>query len=158
MTQKRIYLSGPITGLSYREARHGWREVAAQMITNSMPGEVEILSPMRAKRHLADHHDLSPMGDPNSILSCPRGITTRDRYDTMRCDLMLVNLLGAERISIGTMIEFGWADAARVPIVCAIEPMGNLHEHAISSDLIGFRCPTLEEAALVAIAILKGGV
>jgi hypothetical protein len=35
---------------------------------------------------------------------------TRDRFDATRCDVLLVNLLGAERVSIGTMMEVAWAD------------------------------------------------
>jgi hypothetical protein len=50
-------------------------------------------------------------------MSKPKGLTTRDRWDAMRCDVLLVNLLGATKVSIGTVLEFGWADAMDIPIV-----------------------------------------
>ena len=34
---------------------------------------------------------------------------------------MLVNLLGLEKITLGTMVEYGWADAFRKPIITVIE-------------------------------------
>jgi hypothetical protein len=66
-------------------------------------------SPMRAKEYLAGLGVLS--GDPsayeNFILSSAKGITYRDSWDVATCDLMLVNLMGAETISIGTVLEVG---------------------------------------------------
>jgi hypothetical protein len=45
----------------------------------------------------------------------------------------------------------------RTPIVCIMEP-GNIHEHAMLNEAIGFRCTTLEEALTVIKAILADAV
>jgi hypothetical protein len=66
-----------------------------------------------------------------------------------------VNFLGATRVSIGTAIEFGWADSRKTPIICVMEPEGNPHDHPMIREAIGFRVATLKEALNVAIAILK---
>jgi hypothetical protein len=79
---------------------------------------------------------------------------TRDRFDATRCDVLLVNLLGAKTVSIGTVMEIAWADNVRTPIVVAMEAKGNLHEHAMITEAIGFRVPTLEEAIDVVKAII----
>jgi hypothetical protein len=83
----------------------------------------------------------------------------------MRADVLLVNLLGAERVSIGTVMEIAWADAVRVPVVLVMEPSaeentglvpskGNVHEHAMIRECVGFRVQTLDEGLNVVKAIL----
>lgn len=150
---KTVYLAGPISGLSYGGCTD-WREFASN---NLQKVGIVGFSPMRAKDYLAGLKTISSTGEDYahmSVMSTSRGVITRDRYDSQHCDLVLVNLLGAERVSIGTMIELGWADSVRTPIVCAIEPKGNIHEHMMVSELIGYRVPTLEEALDVCRAIL----
>jgi hypothetical protein len=141
--------------MTYGDARFGWREYTAAELGKA---GIVSFSPMRHKGHLRDDLKLHPMGHPTNILSTPKGITARDRFDTTRCDLVLCNLLGSERVSIGSMIEFGWADAFRIPIVACMEPEGNLHDHAMVSDLTDFRCDSLDAAIETIKAILIPGV
>lgn len=155
MSRPLVYLCGPITGMTYDDARHGWRKMVADVLSDH---GIQCLSPMRAKDHLAGCEYINPNGYAPNAMGCPKGITTRDRYDTQRADLVLCNLLDAEHVSIGSMIEFGWADSARVPIVLAMENGDNFHDHAIVTELAGFILPTLEEAVDVVRAILVPGV
>jgi len=148
-----VYLAGPITGLTYDDGQE-WRDHARAVLRSY---GIEAYSPLRAKEYLRDHGVLDAGGSDSSYadiaLSSSSGIVTRDRMDCTTRDLVLANLTGAERVSIGTAIECGWADAARVPIVCAMED-GNVHDHAMIRGLAGFIVPTLEEAVEVAAAIL----
>lgn len=136
---KLVYLAGPISGLTYDGAT-SWRQYAMQQLK-----PIVGLSPMRGKDYLQDVTDLAPEGYADSVLSSSKGITARDRFDTLRADVIIMNLLGAERVSIGTMIELGWADSKRIPVICAMEP-GNPHEHAMVAETISFRVNTLDEA------------
>ncbi len=147
---QRVYLAGPITGLTFGGCTD-WREYAKKELEKF---GILGISPMRAKENLQAYGVL--IGDEyfDEVLSCGRGIITRDRWDTTGCDLMLVNLLGAEKVSIGTMIEFGWADAARNPVITVIEREGNIHDHAMMREITGFRVETLDEGLSVAKAIL----
>lgn len=152
-----VYLAGPISGLNFEGATE-WRE---RVIGELAAANIKGLSPMRAKDYLRDAYDAAGGFSATceeyghlSPLSGPRGIMTRDRFDATRCDVLLVNLLGAERVSVGTIMEIAWADLCRTPIVVAIEP-GNVHEHAMVDQAIGFRCGTLEEAVHVVKAILS---
>jgi nucleoside 2-deoxyribosyltransferase len=147
----RVYLAGPITGLNYAGATD-WRGYA---ITKLKP--VAGLSPMRAKEYLVSLPKISGTGEEYAHmgpLSTPRGVMTRDRFDATRCDVLLVNLLGAQAVSIGTVMEIAWADLSRIPIVCAIEESGNPHEHMMVNEAIGFRVRSLDEAIQVTRAIL----
>ena len=150
-----VYLCGQITGATYDEARYGWRAKVTDHL-HLFPN-IQCLSPMRAKVKCgSDAESLSHMGDADSIMSCPRGITTRDRWDVRRSSLIFANL-DMDKISVGSMIEFGWADAWRIPII-AVMPEGNMHEHGIVNELIGFRVQTIEEGMEVAKAILGEGL
>lgn len=147
-----VYLAGPISGLNYAGAVE-WREdVIVELARIGIKG----LSPMRCKNYLEGMEDL----DKNCVeygaincLSSPRGIMTRDRFDCTRCDVLLVNLLDAKKISVGTVMEMAWADLSRIPIICVMEP-GNVHEHAMIGEAIGFRVSTLKEGVDLVKAIL----
>lgn len=160
MTPK-VYLAGPITGLDYAGATD-WREYAVRWFRER---GIEAYSPLRAKTYLKDEKSID--GSPGAYqrvhpLSAPKGICTRDRWDVSRSDVVLMNLLGATRVSIGTMIEVGWADAYRVPIVLVMEgaeyvtagdrlgskaalPAAvNPHHHAMVDQLAGYIVGDLE--------------
>jgi nucleoside 2-deoxyribosyltransferase len=150
-----VYLAGPITGLTYDDGQD-WREFAKAQLDDA---GINAFSPLRAKQHLRALGVLDNAGKPDSkyiglnALSEPSGITTRDRFDCMGRDLVLVNFLGATQVSIGTCIELGWADAARRPIVIAMEE-DNIHRHAMANQVAGFIVPTLEDALTVCKAVL----
>lgn len=148
----KVYLAGPIAGLNYAGAVE-WRDDVIQQLAEA---GIKGLSPMRAKDYLADVEEFSAdchaEGAVN-VLSKPRSIITRDRFDATRCDVLLVNLLGAERVSVGTVMEIAWADLSRIPIVCVMEE-GNPHEHGMIDEAIGIRVGTLGEAVSVVKAIL----
>lgn len=139
-----VYLSGPISGLDYKGCTD-WRDAARRSLAFA---DIDGVSPMRGKEFLRDCGKIEDKTQEvlEHAMSQDAAIVTRDRWDTARCDFMLCNLLGATRVSIGTMVELGWADAARVPVVLVMEPSGNPHEHAFVRQLCGYRVETLDEA------------
>jgi len=145
-----VYLAGPITGLSYMGATD-WREYAAILLRGT---GITPISPMRAKSYLAGEEELAQSYSGHA-LSTPKGIVTRDRFDCQRAGVVLANLLGASRVSIGTMVELGWADAARVPIVTVLPENDNIHNHAFIHELSGFVVPTLTEGLTLVRHILS---
>jgi nucleoside 2-deoxyribosyltransferase len=145
-----VYLAGPITGKSYGDAAD-WRGYASRWLADR--GLVGV-SPMRWKHYLAAEHAIADSYEHHP-LSNQRGLTARDRFDCQRCPVTLVNLLGTDRVSIGTMIELGWADAARNLLVLVMEPEGNLHDHAMVRELSPYRVATLEEGLELCRALLR---
>lgn len=139
----KVYLSGPITGLEFDDHLcNGWRELATALIEGGNrpdglgwnPGTgIRCYSPLRGKVFLRNLE--SPIdGEYEGPLTNRHAITMRDRHDCLTCDAMLVYLKGAKEISKGTLIELGWADAVRKPIVTVMEP-GNIHAHVIGDSL-----------------------
>ena len=153
----RVYLAGAIKSLSYSGATD-WRESMKSRLADL---GIVAMSPMRGKSYLIgetkvgqdeitlkDNYDQYP-------LSTNKAILCRDYRDCTTSDLVLVNFLGASRVSIGTMMECAWAHAARVPVVVVIEKdKTNIHEHGLLLEACNFRVNTLDEAIPVIAAIL----
>jgi nucleoside 2-deoxyribosyltransferase len=142
-----IYLAGPIGGLTYSDAVD-WRAQAAEDLESI---GIECLSPMRGKEYLVNEAILKGTGYDDTLLSNNRAIVTRDRMDVYNSDAILMNLTGATRVSIGSMVELGWADAQRIPTIIVMEP-GNLHEHGFVYEIGSFVVDTMQDA----LTIIKG--
>jgi hypothetical protein len=142
-----LYCAGPITGVSYGESTD-WREYVA----DRLPDRIIAVSPMRGKEYLARERQIKDSYKEHP-LSCRKGITCRDRMDVMRCDMILVNFLGAKKVSIGSVMEIAWADILRKPIVIVMEEK-NIHRHSMVEEITGFIVPDFDEAVKVASAVL----
>ncbi len=148
---KKVYLAGPISGLTYEGAQE-WRDE----FRNTIDPRIEAFSPLRGKEYLTMRGPLE--GSYNEYpLSTDQGITARDRYDCMGSDLVVFYLLGATRVSIGTMIEFGWCDAARNPAIVIMEKEGNVHDYPMIRQIAQFRVDNLKDAISIAEIILLPG-
>lgn len=155
MSKFLVYLAGPITGLTFDGAEDWRKEAIAALGKHGITG----LSPLRAKEYLREIGKISGTGEEYAhmgVLSTPRGVTTRDRYDATRCDVLFVNVLGAKSVSIGTVMEIAWADSKRIPIVMLTNE-GNPHEHMMINECIGFKCYSFEDAIHVIKAIAGVG-
>lgn len=170
MVHKTVYLAGPISGLSYDDSNNWRAEVRDQLLRSG----IKCASPLRAKVYIRDAAAVAGQrGEPFTIdqastaiddndmdapavraMSNSRGITTRDRFDCLNCDVLFVNLLGTKKVSIGTVMEIAWADALRKPIVLVIEDKDNLHDHAMIRECVGFRVSTIREGIEIVKAIL----
>lgn len=150
MTRPLVYLSGPITGLSFA-AGTDWREHARRRLDDF---GITGLSPLRGKDYLSGRGEIFDRMAAEEAASQDAALVARDRFDTTRADFMLCNLLDAKQVSIGTMVELGWADAARVPVVLVMEPLGNIHEHAFVRQLAGYRVKRLDDAIDLIVAAL----
>lgn len=143
-----LYLAGPITGVSYG-ASTDWRKYVAE----KLPKYIQGVSPMRGKKYLNKEKSVKDCYE-NRPLSSRKGITTRDRFDVMRCDMLFVNLEGAEKVSIGTVMEIAWADMLRKPIVIVMSK-NNVHYHSMVRESAGFIVSSLDKAIQIAVAVLS---
>lgn len=141
----KVYLAGPISGLTFDEAQD-WRHAFAA----AMPLAIECYSPLRVKQFLRAHGVLE-QSYPHHPLSTDRGIMTRDHNDVRTADALVANLAGAPRVSIGTVMEIAWAHAYSVPVIAILDTQ---HDHPMIREAVGFRVRTLDEAAAVVEALL----
>lgn len=150
-----VYLSGPIAGETYYNARYGWREDAAR---GFKPG-IKALSPMRHEGHLAEVKGaLSSAEQVDHFFSGARVIVEKDRLDIKRSDIVLVVLLGATRVSIGTVSEIGMAYEAGKTIILVMEDEGNIHDHPFVTQPAALRLNNLDDAIYAINQLLSEGI
>jgi nucleoside 2-deoxyribosyltransferase len=157
MVHKTVYLAGPIDGLTYGEATR-WRNKFRDDL--SYHG-IKAVDPMRSQTYLAEIEGpltsckiAASVAENKSTLTASH-ITAADKFDCTNCSFIIVNVLGAKKVSIGTMIEVGWANANNIPIILVIEEEGNVHEHPILDECSGFRVDDLEKAKELIIELLS---
>jgi nucleoside 2-deoxyribosyltransferase len=132
-----------MSGMTVQEAQ-SWRNY----ITSNLPKEFKILSPLRGQVPLKEDRTIES-SYCNSLFCSQRAITSRDRNDIMQSDVMILNLLGAKRVSIGSIFEAGWADMRRIPIILIMEKSGNVNDHPILREVASWIVPTLDKALKV---------
>lgn len=154
MSKGRVYLAGSIAGKSGEQAT-GWRELAAQYFYDH---NIEVRDPMRSKPELriidmiaVDGRSYADWGP----FYTSKGILVRDFNDVKQSDVILVNLLGATRLSLGTTMEIAWAFALQKPIVCVMES-NNIHDnHPMIHEAIGFQVDTLLAGLQITAVLLS---
>lgn len=168
-----VYLAGAITGLTYDEARFGWREEFEGAIIRGGGLRVQILSPMRGKDHIEAYAGVEVItghrdsGYTEHVMSTGKGIVGRDRWDTKRASVVVANLKDTApgTVSIGTCIEFGWRDGngPLIMIVPEDDPAKSggrqhAHDHLMLLEIADFIVHTVEDAAIITLKLLKSGV
>jgi nucleoside 2-deoxyribosyltransferase len=166
----KVYLSGPINGISYSDCNDWREEVSRQLADNG----IDAISPLRGKNDLAG---IQCITDGNSLnqgtnpLRTDRAVFVRDKWDTLRCDLILCNLLHTKQVSIGTMFELAWAELNNIPVVLAMETirmedhqLGDhlvqevikpIHDHPFVREATGVRTDNMEDALQIIITMLN---
>ena len=152
----KVYLSGPITGVSYNEARFGWRAKFADYLDEG----IIPLSPMRHEGHLAElsteAETVLPPGKTH-IFSHPRMIVSKDMLDIEQCDLMVVNLLGATTVSQGTIWEMGYAKGKGKQLVVIMEA-NNVHKSPFIRESANIVVDNVEDAIMIVNSLLSEGI
>ena len=146
----KVYLAGPITSLSYKDATT-WREAVKLLIRP----EIALYSPMRGCRYLEGEESIPAVQVQNEqiTMSSNRGIMVRDMNDCITSDALLVYYPDNAPPSIGTAMEIAWAHLKNIPVVAVGKP-GNINrDHPMISEAVLW-VPTLEQACEVINSIL----
>jgi len=122
---RKVYLAGPITGYSYKEVSN-WRDSVKELLADV---GIHGYSPMRGTVYLSKEEEIKDSYN-NHTMSSIDGINIRDYNDVKTSNALLVNLLGAKHVSIGTVMEVAWARAFQIPIVIVMES-DNIHKHGM---------------------------
>lgn len=150
-----VYLAGGIAGLTGPDATD-WRMDAADVLREY---DIAVRDPMRAKTKLSEQSTISHNFNDYKTFGTfftSRGIMTRDFNDVKQSDALLVNLLGATKPSLGTIMELAWAFALQKPAVVVIEDEGNPHDnHPMIHEAMAFRVNNLEEG-IYSVAVILG--
>lgn len=149
----KVYLAGPLSGLSFKDCVN-WREEVARKLA----GRYMCLSPMRGKDSLKDVWDDTKVaqgyGDGPYTPSSSQALFRRDHYDVHRCDILLANLLPAKKASIGTMMEIAWAYEAG-KFVLLVMDQENIHNHAFVIQSASLIVPGVQMAIEYLMGVLN---
>lgn len=123
-----IYLAGPMTGLTWRQAL-AWRKECEAELSSRW----RLINPVRAQVDEDDMDDEIPnitQGDATllDLWMTATAITTQDEFYIDQSDWMLCHFLGAQKASIGTIWEMGYGWHAGKKIVSVLDP-GSVHDH-----------------------------
>lgn len=129
----KMYIAGPVTGLTGPQALDRFEARAAQMRNLGY----NVLHPLIGKEWLRDAGELAAHGYDHP-LSNDHAILARDRWMVRWCDVLCVDVRGAQRVSIGTVAEMAWAHADGKHIILLME-VGNIHEHAFVLEMASIR-------------------
>lgn len=145
-----VYLAGPITGTSYTDSTE-WR----LHTKNRLETESNIIgiNPLRSKDYLKEEKSIR-MSYPEHIMSTSKSITVRDLNDVKRSDALLVNFIGATKISVGTLLEVGTAYALGIPIITVMKD-DCIHQHAMLNEMSSFVVNELDAGIDILINLLS---
>jgi nucleoside 2-deoxyribosyltransferase len=139
----KVYLAGPITGCTY-EGCTEWREAVKQKLEKH--GYL-CSSPMRGKEWLKGEGEIKPTGYtvPEHMISSDLNIYRRDKRDVIDCDVLLLNLQGADIVSIGTAMELALGEDRDKYCIVVMEE-DNIHRHAFVNAAASVIFPNLDMA------------
>lgn len=129
VTPVRVYLVGPISGLSYQQAID-WRSRANQALAEH---GIETICPLRNTEILEGEEALEQEYSA-WLWTQARAIVHRSLYDVRRSDAILANFLGAQQRSMGSIVELAVAYERHIPIVVVME-QGNPHDHIFIREM-----------------------
>ena len=136
----KVYLCGGIQGMTYAECVQ-WRTRVGDVLDQH---GIEALSPMRGKAYLQRETSIKDSYEQHRM-STKAAIFARDKWDCLRADIILCNLLKAKSVSIGSMFEIAWAQDHGKYIIVVMEDV-NPHVHAFVQEAASLIIPTMSEA------------
>lgn len=120
----RIYCTKPMRGHSYE-----WVVSYYNELQDILEGQGwSVLNPMTGKSYLAKEREFKASGYQQP-LSNDHAIVERDRWMTKQADVLLVNLLDVDEVSIGSMFEMAWGYDNGKHIVTLVQKE-SVHYHA----------------------------
>jgi nucleoside 2-deoxyribosyltransferase len=120
----KIYLAGPINGLTPTEANE-WK----QEVTCGIHDLFDFRDPMRNKSRISPNEVI--LGEYRHLgpLYTPAGIVARDRNDVKTCDAIVGYFHPCHPEHFGLAVEIGWATAWEKPVILYIPQLLDHHRY-----------------------------
>lgn len=134
----KIYVGHPITGLDGDEVFQYYDNIKGQLLGHT------ILCPMTGKDHLRTAKDLGVDLEEHPITK-NHAIFQRDTWMVSQCDLVLMDLTGATKASIGCCMELAIASWLNKHTIVVMDKF-NVHNHAFTKEAADIVFETLDDA------------
>jgi hypothetical protein len=128
-----------MTGLEYDEC-NDWRIDAKRRLEEV---GYAVISPLRGKEYLRTGGPLVETNQQGPYSTNP-AIKRRDKWDVIRCDIILANFEGAKKGSIGSCFELAWGEDHNKFVLVALDNDNNPHNHAFVLECASLVLSTYE--------------
>lgn len=148
-----IYLGGPMSGLTWRDALE-WRRT----VEDKLHSQWRLISPVKQQvgQDLDEIITVQSQDDNKLLLHhTATGVTSQDEFYIDQSDWLLCYFLNAQRVSIGTIWEIGYAWGKGKKILSVVEK-GSIHDHPFVRRRSHVFTPNLSEAIEFFKAIAVG--
>jgi len=140
-----VYLCGPMSGLTWQEAL-AWRKKCEAELYSRW----RLINPVRSQIATSSIHDIIPVqlqsdNDYKDLKDTATGVTAQDEFFIDQSDWLLCNFLNADKVSIGSVWEMGYAWGTHKKILTVLEP-GSIHDHPFIRRRSHVFTPSLNEA------------
>lgn len=145
-----VYLAGPILGTTEAEAKDWRNTVASKLYCHNIRG----ISPLRCEPIVGEVYGTGNNADP--LFGTARAISSKNFFDVQACDMTFAYMpkhLEKQSVSIGTILEIGWAYALRRPVVLVTDDP-YLMQHPVLNSCAAWLVPTLDDGIELAVGIL----
>lgn len=147
-----IYCARPISGCDYQLVVDYYHRIGSRL---SLAG-FRVLTPMCGKEYLRTDPKLKAHGH-GAPVSTNHAVKERDKWMVQTSNLVFVNLIDTDRVSIGSVMELAWADAFGAHSIVALSAE-NIHRHAFVLDCADIVFPGEEEALLYLEKLASGSL
>lgn len=130
----RIYLAHPISGRSFNDIMHYY----AIHLKELKKVGFNVIYPFIGEGFMRNETRIKPHGYDTHPIITNHAIYKRDIWNVERCDILLVDLRDAKRVSIGCVIELQHANSISKHTIVIMEKH-NIHRHAMlleASDIV----------------------
>jgi hypothetical protein len=135
----KIYCVHPISGLTADEVFEYYEGTKSRL--ENMGYDVYV--PMFGKGFLRTEKKFKAH-DYRSPLTTNHAIFNRDKWMVKHSDILYANFMGAQHVSIGSMMELAWGCDNEKQVIVTMEE-NNVHMHAFVLEAATIVFPTVEE-------------
>jgi nucleoside 2-deoxyribosyltransferase len=146
----KIYTAHPITGLTYQEIMAYYNDITTYLKDLGFT----VLCPMTAKGRLSNTGVITPVGHDTLPISTNQAILGRDHWMVSQADIVLIDLTGATKPSIGCCMELAFAYHMHKHTILVMEDDNpNAHAFTLAAANIIFKTAREAEEYLKALAV-----
>lgn len=142
MTNRYVYLAGPIFGVSFDDATE-WRALVKARFAPGIKG----VSPMRGKEFLRGEKKIGSSYETEPIAGAATPVAARDFFDVAHADLLFAYLpraVSEKRPFCGTLLEIGAAiQAGTLVVLVSDDP--RVRDCPLIKGKVGWQLDTLED-------------
>lgn len=137
----KIYCARPISGCTVEQVQTYYHDIEIELKSYGF----DVITPLVKAEYARTDIKFKSEGPAHGVCNTNKAITKRDSWFVDLSDICFLNVLGCERVSIGSVCEFAWAWKAHKHTILVME-QDNIHRHAFLMEMADLIFNSLDEA------------